>query len=418
MAKKKITRDENMIDMDDGCLSIAKETGGDVLADLDPIKGYIDTGNLAYNFACSGRFIGGGIPRGRITEIYGPSSSGKSLVGSNIMHGCQKMGGWAVLMDVEDAANVHFMENVSGIDLKKLIRFGPDKVETLEKCFLMVHNVTRKIRSYEQQKGFNPRPIVIVYDSIAGSPCERELKETNLPFDFTPGDWKKIVGRNEQPGERGKICSRELRKLVPAVAANDVSFVILNQVRDKIGLAWGNPETTAGGGRSLEFYASLRVRMQANKKIENKKFETFAGINLTAKNIKNRSFRPFITASDIKLYFEQGVDPLSGVLLCLFQSERITVKSAGRWDVAKEYLPEGQEEYSFQASKVKNTVPKQVFLDCPKLIDANSREEVEQYLSQFSKGLEASESGTFGEKAVSFEEDGNPVESDVEESEE
>jgi len=415
MAKKKSA---NVCDIDAIYSMIAQDTGGDLLSDLDPIKGYIDTGNLAYNYVCSGRFIGGGIPRGRITEIFGPSSSGKSLVAANIIHGCQQIGGWTILLDVENAANAQFMETVSRINLKRLVRFGPDKVETLEKCFLMIHNVSRDIRKHEKEAGLEPRPIVIVYDSIAGSPCERELKETELPFDYSPGDWKTIVGRKEQPGERAKICSSEFRKLTPMVAENDVALVVLNQIRDKIGVLYGSPETTAGGGKALEFYSSLRVRMQAKKKIEDNRLNKFAGINLAMKNVKNRIFRPFVEGEDIKLYFEKGVDPLSGLLLRLFEDERVNMRSAGNWEVLPNYLPDGATEYKFKASKAENTVKKQVLLDCPKLVGAQSSEEVESYLAEFASGMSASESGIYQEKSVAFDVDGNPVETGDDESDE
>lgn len=395
---------------------IATLTGGDTLNDLGTIKGHIDSGNLAYNYACSGKFIGGGIPRGRITEIYGPSSSGKSLIAANILHGCQMLGGHLVLLDAENAANSEFMERVSRIDLSKIVCYGPQKIETLEKCFRMMHVVTKNIRDLEKEDGLDPKPITIVYDSIASSPCERELRETNLPFDYTPGDWKKIVGRNEQPGERAKICSAEFRKLTPMVAENDVALVVLNQTREKIGVLYGSPETTAGGGKALEFYSSLRVRTQAKKKIEDKRLETFAGINMAVKNVKNRTFRPFIEAEDVKLYFALGVDPISGLLKCLMQDERIHMKSAGNWEVLPDFLPEGKSEYKFKASKTENVIAKEVLLDCPKLIDANSADEVEKYLADFSCGLAASTSGNYKEKYVSFDIDGNPIEHDGEEA--
>lgn len=409
MAKKK--KSTNSIE--DIYSQLAKETGGDVLADIEPVKGYIDTANLAFNYACSGRFIGGGVPRGRIIEIYGPSSSGKSLWASHIIHGCQQIGGWVVLLDVENAADTHFMSEVLGVNTKQLVRHGPDRVETLEKCFHMMHEVTRRIRSYEKENEIDPpRPITIVYDSIASSPCARELSETNLPFDYKEGDWKKIVGRKEQPGERAKICSRELRKLNPLVAEQDVCLVVLNQTREKIGVMYGNPETTGGGGKALEFYSSLRVRMQAKKKIENKKLETFAGIDLFIKNVKNRTFRPFVEVDNIKLYFNKGVDPLSGLLRCLLQDERIKMKSAGNYLVLPDYLPEGKSEYKFKASKAENTVKLQVLLDCPKLIDVETAEEVSKYLSEFKLGMEAGISDDYEEKNVSFDADGNPVVAD------
>jgi hypothetical protein len=150
--------------------------------------------------------------------------------------------------------------------------------------------------------------------------------------------------------------------------------------------------------------------MQAKKKIEDKRLEKFAGINLSMKNVKNRIFRPFVEGDDIKLYFEKGVDPLSGVLLRLFEDERVNMKSAGNWEVLPPYLPDGVEEYKFKASKTENTMKKEVLLDNPRLLGVETTEEVEAYLKDFETGMAASESDQYEEKSVTFDRDGNPVE--------
>lgn len=187
-----------------------------------------------------------------------------------------------------------------------------------------------------------------------------------------------------------------------------MTVYIINQTRDKIGVMYGSPETTPGGN-ALKFYASLRMRTSAKKKIEHKSLEKFSGINMQVKNVKNRSFRPFVVADDIKLYFDNGVDPLSGLLTCLIEGERVAGK--GNYSVADAYLPEGRAEYKFRAKKAENRIPVQVLLDCPKLIDAESEAEVQEYLDRWGGGLMATESGEYGEKSVQFDADGNPFES-------
>lgn len=403
MAKAKKKKE---VDKADIFAKIAADTGGDVIGNLDPIRFFIDTGNLAFNYTCSGKFIGGGIPSGRITEMYGASSSGKSLFAANILHGCQMMDGWTILLDCENAANNEFMERVSGIDSKRLLRHTPP---TLEKVFRTVHTVTKQIRDAEEANGLERKPITFVYDSITVSPCERELKENDLPMDHTDADWKRVVGRKEQPGERAKICGAELRKITPLLEKQDVTLVILNQVREKIGVMYGSPETTGGGGKALEFYASLRLRLAAKKKIENKALDIFSGINMSVKNVKNRTFRPFVVSDDIKLYFDNGIDPLSGVLSCLRQDGRIILSGQGNYKVADEYLPDNQTEYKFRAKKVDNTVKPEVLYDCPRLVDCETTEEVKEYLSHFTTGMAASASGDFEETDLSFDMDGNPV---------
>jgi recombination protein RecA len=400
MAKKKT----DATNLDALYADIAKETGGDVLEDLDNVKYCIDTGNLAINYSCSGKFIIGGVPGGRIIEAYGPEASGKSLIGSNVMYGAQRMGAWVILLDCENASNGEFMKKVSHLNLRQVIRHAPP---SLERAFRTIHNVTRKIREREKALGLPRKPIVFIFDSLTVPPCERELKENNLPMDFSVADWKKIVGRQEQPGERAKVISTEMRKLQAMVSKEDVTVYLINQTRDKIGVMYGSPETTPGGN-AVKFYASLRIRTAAKKKIEHSKLEKFAGINMQVKNIKNRMFRPFVIADDVKLYFEEGIDPISGLLNCLLEGERVKMRSGGNYEVAPDYLPDGRVEYKFKTSKAENRVPVQVLLDCPKLVDAQDSSEVQAYLDAWGGGLMATESGEYSEKAVTFDQDGAP----------
>jgi len=409
MARKKATDD---INMDDVYADLAADTGGDVLDQLETVDFYIDTGNLAVNYSCSGRFINGGIPGGRITEAFGPEASGKSLFGSNVLYGAQRIDAWCILLDCENASNGEFMERVSHLNLKRVIRYTPP---SLERAFRQIHVAANKIREREielaklQKTDVVHKPIVVVFDSLTVPPCERELRENNLPLDFTVTEWKKLVGAKEQPGERAKVISAELRKLQAEVVKKNITCYIINQTRDKIGVMYGNPETTPGGN-AMKFYASLRFRTASKKKIEHRDLGIFSGINLQVKNIKNRTFRPFVVADDVKLYFDQGVDPISGLLVPLIQEERITGK--GTYSVAEAYLPEGQEKYTFKAKKADNRIPLQVLLDCPKLIDAKDAQEVQDYLDVWGSGLAASESGAYGEKTVQFDAEGNPFEAD------
>ena len=407
MAKKKT--EDNVLDMDKIYKDLAKETDGDVLEDLDAVKFCIDTGNLAINFSCSGRFVTGGIPGNRITEAYGPEGSGKSLIGSNALAAIQFLGGWAILLDCENASNAEFMKKVSHLNVKQVIRHSPS---SLERAFRTIHVVAKRIREKEKELGMPRKPIFVMFDSLTVPPCERELRENDLPLDYSPADWKKLVGRQEQPGERAKIISAEMRKLQAMVKELDVTVYLINQIRDKIGVLYGSPETTPGGN-AVKFYASLRIRTAAKKKIEHMKLETFSGINMQVKNVKNRMFRPFVVADDVKLFFSQGIDPLSGLLNALVESERVVMKSAGNYTVADTYLPEGTPMYNFKASKGENRLGKEVIIDCPKLVDAVDSAEVEKYLTRWGSGLAATESGDYTEKDVSFDAQGDAIDAAV-----
>jgi recombination protein RecA len=382
-------RSRKVDDGDDIFASLASTTGGEVVGETEKAsKYYIDTGNLAINYCCSGKFIGGGVPGGRLTEIFGPSASSKSLLGTNLLFGCQKLGGIPILIDSENAINKDFIKKASHADLNKIVRYTP---ETLEKCFHVMYLAIEHIRS---NKKYADKPIVIVYDSISVSPCAREFRETDLPEGYTQADFKRIVGGNEQPGERAKICSKELRKLNTVMEENNVSVVIMNQIRDKIGVMYGNPETTAGGGNALPFYASLRFRTQTQKKIEQKvpglARKKSIGINIKISNKKNRSVRPFIEVENIPLFFERGINPIGGLLGALLDADRIVASGAGNFKVKPEFA-DGKEDFKFKSSMDRNDVPIDVLLECPKLIDADTSEDVRDYLEPFKDAIAATD---------------------------
>lgn len=407
MAKKK-TENGALIG-DDFFKSLAKETNGGVLNEKLSVNYFIDTGNLALNYQSSGKFLKGGMPGGKLIEVYGPPSSSKSLLATNLLRGCQKAGGIPIIFDCENATNAEFMEKAGHLDSARVIRYTP---ETIERCFNLMCQVITAIR---KQKG-NDFPILIVYDSIGVSPCEREFAETKLPANYKPADWKKIVGRKEQPGERAKACNAGLRKINSIIEKSNTTVFVINQIREKIGVLFGNPETTAGGGNALPFYASNRMRTQAQKKIVHSEYGTVVGVNLKVKNVKNRAFRPFVEVANIKLYFDHGIDPLSGLVTLLVQEERITKKGAGNYSVNSEYLPKGKTEYNFKTAETES-FPKQVLMDCPALVDASSKEEIEEYLKDYSDAIQISGSGKYSEKSVHVGELDELVDSVVEDSE-
>ena len=373
-AKKQIKLDDNFFE------NLAEETGGDVLDAIDSVKYFVDTGSLALNYICSGQFITGGIPGGKLTEIYGPNSSSKSLLGANILFGTQKVKGIPVLMDCENSANKEFIQIASHCNLKRIVRHTP---ETLEAVFSTMYRVIEKAR----EKTSNEVPIVIVYDSIGVSPSARELREVALPENYTKEQFKKIVGGNEQPGERAKICSRELRKLNTVMEKHNATVVILNQTRDKIG-TYIPTKTTAGGGNALPFYASCRLETKTMQKIEKKisaKKKKILGINVKLKNVKNKTHRPFVESENVQLLFDKGINPISGLLSCLLDADRIEISGTGSFKVKLAFS--NGEEVKFRASMDRNDVPIDILLKCPALIDASTSEQVETYLEPYKLAI-------------------------------
>ncbi len=380
-------------------LDLAKQSGGEILSDQPPVNYYIDTGNLAVNALCSGRFMGGGLPGGRIIELLGPSSGGKSLWGCNFVRGLQALNGIPVYFDCENALNPEFAAKASHIDPKKVVRLSPaDGIDCLERVFLKVHNIIRGVRErYGPEK-----PLGFVYDSIAVSPSERELRETTVSEDFSEAEWKRKVGSKEQPGERAKICNKEFRKLESTLEITDTTMLVVNQIRQKIGVQYGNKETGAAASTVLEFYSCVRLRVSAHKKIVNK-LGRIIGVNLKVKNIKNRIHTPFMEAENVQLFFEKGVNPLSGLLRILEQFERIKCVGTATYEVQEPWA-NGQ-VISFRATKAANLVDAEVLCKCPALIDAKNEAEVVDYLTIFGDAIKQTLSDDIEEKDIESEEE-------------
>jgi len=394
MAKKKIDNDEAFM------RELAKETGGEVLDDQETVKYFIDTGSLSINYICSGKFIGGGIPGARITELYGPSASSKSLLGSNLLFGIQRMGGISILIDTENAANKEFIVRASHADPKKINRY---KTVSLEACFAKIFSIIQFVRTKKPNI-----PVLIVYDSLSVSPTERELREVELPEGWNKAQFKAIVGGKEQPGERAKVCSKELRKLngLMEKVNTNCTVVFMNQTRSQIGVMYGNPEVKGGGGQSLTFYASLILRTQTLKKIEQKitaKKKRILGVNVRIQNKKNRSYRPFVETDGIKLLFEHGINPLSGLLSLMLDCKRVKISGKGSFTVDPAYS--NGEEVKFRANLDENNMPLDVFLKCPALLDATSSQEIIDYLEPFQAALKLENDDSITETSVGDDEE-------------
>lgn len=376
---------------------LAKNTGGEILADQAPVKYFIDSGNLAVNCLCSGKMVGGGYPGGRIIEMVGPSMGGKSLWACNFVRGIQIIDGMPIYLDAENALNPTFAARASHLDPHKIVRFGPaDGIESLEKAFLKIHNIIRKFR----EKYGDDKPLGFVYDSISVSPAARELRETEISEDFTEAEWKRVVGAKEQPGERAKICNKELRKAESVLAKANTTMFIINQLRQKIGVVYGNPEVSAVAGTVMEYYSCIRLRVSAHKKIENK-LGKIIGVNLKVKNIKNRITEPFMEAEGIQLFYEKGVNPLSGLLTILEQMGRITCTGKGQYTVNEPWA--GGLVCNFKASKAANMVETDVLFKCPTLVDAKDEQQLKDYLAPYGEAIDQTLSDDSIEKDIANE---------------
>jgi recombination protein RecA len=391
MAKTKKEKD----DFFDG---LAKQTGGKVLKSMAS-RVFFDTGNFALNYIESGRFMGGGVPTG-ITEIYGPPASAKSIIGYTILGLCQRAGGYAIVLDCERSANADFAKNAGHVNVDQLLIYEPWHFLEIES------KITSLVKFIREKKGMDA-PIVFLWDSIGVTMTEREFKELELPDNFTQADFKKIVGQKESPGERAKASGKLLRKINPFLGENNASLIVINQTRSSIG-TYGVDETTAGGGRALPYYANSRIRTQAAKQIIDAKRDCPIGVNLKIKNKKSRSFVPMLQTEELQLYYDNGMNPLGGLLTVLMNAGRVESCGAGNWKV-NEPWSEGK-EYRFKASKDKNLIDVKVLLDCPKLIDAEDAEQIKSYLGVFGQAIDlANSEGVIKETEMN---DGDDITSD------
>ncbi|MBM3885750.1 MAG: recombinase RecA, partial [Gemmatimonadetes bacterium] len=202
----------------------------------------------------------GGIPRGRITEIYGPESSGKTTVCLHVVANAQKLGGTAAFIDAEHALDTEYAAKL-GVDIEKLLVSQPDTGEqALEICEILVRSGAVD---------------VIVVDSVAALVPKAEIEGEM-------GD--------SHVGLQARLMSQALRKLTGAIARSNCSVIFINQLREKIGVMFGNPETTTGG-KALKFYASLRLDIRRIGPVKEK--EDVIGSHVRVKVVKNKVAPPF-----------------------------------------------------------------------------------------------------------------------------
>jgi len=292
--------------MDNTILKRLKNAG--LLSEQLPDLGFVSTGSYALNKVISGDYKKG-VPIGMITQIYGKSSTAKTVFVTHILVEAQKKGYYSVLIDSENAYSVEFAESL-GIDSKKLIYSTPD---TLEDSFKSIEDIILAIRESDKDT-----PIVVAYDSIAVSPSKVEFEAESYD------------GNNMQGAIRAKSAGACLRKINPFMRKYKVALIVINQLREKVGIMYGDNTTAAGGGRALEYYIGVNLMTLSNKtsdllKDENKRV---IGIKGTVRNKKNKVSIPF-KECEFELLFDKGLNKYEGVLK--FLTEDGLVEQAGSW---------------------------------------------------------------------------------------
>jgi recombination protein RecA len=279
-----------------------------LLSEQSPDMGFVSTGSYALNKVISGDY-NKGIPIGMITQFHGEASTAKTVFATHILKEAQEKGHYAMLVDSENAYNPTFAKHL-GIDPDKLIYAAP---ETLEDCFQVITEAIVTIRQEDKDT-----PIVVAYDSIAVSPSKAEYEAENYE------------GNNMQGAVRAKSTGACLRKINPLMRKFKVALVIINQIRNKVGVMYGSPDTMAAGGKSLEYYLGVNLKCISNKtsdliKDDNKKV---VGIQGKVRNTKNKCSIPF-RECEFELMYNEGLNAYAGILPQLLSDGLI--KQTGSW---------------------------------------------------------------------------------------
>ncbi|PIQ06148.1 MAG: recombinase RecA [Candidatus Nealsonbacteria bacterium CG18_big_fil_WC_8_21_14_2_50_37_10] len=330
MAKKKEEKTEEG-NLQEAVDEIKQRFGEGAIMKLKDVRAVdvdvIPTGSISLDMALGV----GGVPRGRVIEIYGPEGGGKTSLSLHILAEAQKQGGVGAFVDAEHALDPDWAKKI-GVDIENLLISQPDSGEQA------LQIIETLVRSGEVD--------VIVVDSVAALVPQAEIAGEMGEF---------------QIGLQARLMSQALRKLSGIISKTKTIVIFLNQTRMKIGVMWGNPETTSGG-LALKFYASVRIDLRRIAQI--KHGDEIIGSRIKAKIVKNKVAAPFKT-TEFDIYYNEGISKFADLLNTGLKLG--VIKKAGSWlqfeetklgqglEASKTFLKENPEI----AKKIKEEISKQ-----------------------------------------------------------
>lgn len=273
------------------------------------VSEWLSTGCVALD-----KIMGGGLPVGRITEIYGDTSTGKSLIAAQVAAMAQQADWLVTYVDTETAVSIPIMKDV-GVDIDNLIYYAPDTVEEVFQCFQDAIEIKNKLAK--------DMGMLLIWDSVAASSTRREMEQE--------------YGKS-QMGQGANTISQGLRKITRLFSRNRICALFLNQTREKIGVLFGDNETTYGG-KALPFYASIRLRLKLGQKLKTGK--RVIGLSTRASTVKNKVAMPFL-GCELPIYFGHGIDDPEASLMYL--------KAAGLIEgTSHKHITIGDQDVTFNA---------------------------------------------------------------------
>ena len=303
----------------------------------------IPTGSISLDIATGV----GGYPRGRVIEIFGPESSGKTTLALHAIAEAQRLGGVAAFIDAEHALDVNYASKL-GVDIENLLISQPD---TGEQALEVTETLVR-----------SGAVDIIVIDSVAALVPKAEIE----------GEMGESL-----PGLQARLMSQALRKLTAAISKSQTVVIFINQLRQKIGVMFGNPETTPGG-TALKFYASMRLDIRKTDTL--KEGQDTTGGRVRVKIVKNKVAPPFKQA-EFDIYFNEGISK-TGELLDLAVEKGIIDKSGAWYNYNGTRFAQGREnakEYLKSHPEIFNEIYKKVIdaygLKQPKVMEGENKAE-------------------------------------------